>query len=382
MLFSIQSLTPEEVLVVARIDEMRSQLRHIVREPRRWSGLLARITRAKAILGSNSVEGINVTEEDALAAVDGEDPAEADRKTWRAVLGYRQAMDYILQRCRDRDVNITRDIILAVHFMITQDDLSSNPGNLRPGWVGVRNSDTGEIVHEGIDRSDLDSALAELITALSAQSNLPTIVRAALAHLNLVMMHPFSDGNGRTARCIQTALLAKDGVVAPEFSSIEEYIGKNQASYYAVLSEVGGGKWAPQRDAHKWIRFCLTAHYRQAKTVLRRQEEISRTYDELQRMVLARQLNERMTMALVQASLGVKVRNSSYRVTVDVSNNLASRDLKQLVDAGLLVAEGEKRGRAYVASLEVRKIRQKHRLRKETEDPFDVIAAENQPTLF
>jgi Fic family protein len=141
--------------------------------------------------------------------------------------------------------------------------------------VGVRNSETGKIVHQGVDRGRLDYVLSEIIESLNGASQLPTIVRAAMAHLNLVLAHPFSDGNGRTARCIQTALLAKDGIVAPEFSSLEEYIRKNRAAYYAVLSEVGGGAWAPQRDAHPWVRFCLTAHYRQAKTLLRRSGIVS-----------------------------------------------------------------------------------------------------------
>jgi hypothetical protein len=91
-----------------------------------------------------------------------------------------------------------------------------------------------------------------------------------MAHLNLVAMHPFSDGNGRTGRCIHTALLARAGIVAPELSSIEEYIARNQWAYYAALDKVSGGHWAPKRDPRPWMRFCLVAHNRQANAFVRR----------------------------------------------------------------------------------------------------------------
>lgn len=101
------------------------------------------------------------------------------------------------------------------------------------------------------------------------------MLRAAMAHLNLVLIHPFSDGNGRMARCLQTLVLARAGVLDPTFCSIEEYLGRNTDAYYAVLAEVAGGSFQPARDARPWIRFNLTAHFRQATTTLQRQREIA-----------------------------------------------------------------------------------------------------------
>lgn len=192
-----------------------------------------------------------------------------------------------------------------------------------------------------------------------------------MTHLNLALLHPFTDGNGRTARCIQTAVLASDEIVAPAFSSIEEYIGHNQQNYYNVLAEVGSGGWHPQRNAKPWVCFCLNGHYRQAQTLLRRTRELERVYAELLNLVESRGFPDRTAMALLQAAFGSKVRNSSYRVSADVSKNLASRDLKILVEANLLVSEGEKRGRFYRASPTVAEIRHRLRLPKPIDDPFD-----------
>jgi len=372
MLFSYPELDDDEKRVEAATARIRADLRHyVVTEPRRWTGLLARMTRARALMASNSVEGIKVSDEDAIAAIDGEDPANTDRETWRAVVGYREAMDYILQRRRSASFAVTEDVLLAVHFMICQSDLTAHPGQYRPGWVGVRNTKTDEVVHEGVDRDQLEPLIHELLDYVNNEDVESVFLRAAMTHLNLALLHPFTDGNGRTARCIHTAVLASDGIVAPAFSSIEEYIGHNQQGYYDVLAEVGGGAWNPRRNAKPWVRFCLGGHYRQAQTLLRRTRELERVYAELSNLVESRGFPDRTAMALLQAAFGSRVRNSSYRVSADVSNNLASRDLKMLVDADLLVSEGEKRGRFYRASPTVAEIRRTLRLPRQVDDPFD-----------
>lgn len=371
MLFAYRSLDDDEKRVEEATTRLRIDLRRYVEtEPRRWTGLLARMTRARALAASNSVEGIDVSDDDAIAAIDREDPASTDRSTWQAVSGYREAMDYILQRRRSPSFMITEDVLLTVHFMICQSDWKANPGQYRPGWVGVRNARTGELVHEGADRHLLETLIAELLDYVNNAEVESVFLRAAMTHLNLAMLHPFTDGNGRTARCIHTAVLASDGIVAPTFSSIEEYIGHNHQGYYDVLAEVGGGSWKPARNAKPWVRFCLTGHYVQAQTLLRRMREMERLYAELVDLVAAKGLPDRMAMALVQAALGGSVRNASYRVSADVSKNLASRDLKQLMDAGLLVPEGEKRGRFYRSAPMVVEIRQRLRLPRKVDDPF------------
>jgi hypothetical protein len=85
------------------------------------------------------------------------------------------------------------------------------------------------------------------------------IVRAAMAHLNLVSVHPFRDGNGRISRIVQSLVLARGGLPAPEFVSIEEYLAANTPAYHAALGETQGGTYQPERDAMPFVRFCVTA---------------------------------------------------------------------------------------------------------------------------
>ena len=171
-------------------------------------------------------------------------------------------------------------------------------------------------------------------------------------------------------RCLQTLVLARAGVLAAPFSSIEEYLGRNTRQYYEVLSHVGGGSWKPNRDARPWIRFCLTAHFRQANTLLRRMTHMKLLWDSLEIEILKSRLQERTILALADAASGLKVRNPTYRKAADISFTLASRDLKSLVDAGLLEAFGEKKGRFYLASPALNEITQKIPRVEQVEDPF------------
>lgn len=370
MLFTTPTLSESEIRVHREIDRLREKLTYSV-ESRRWVGLLGRVLRARAIQGSNSIEGYNVTVEDALAAVDGEKPRDASGENWAATVGYRNAMTYVLQLSDDQHFGYSPDLIRSLHYTMTNYDLSTHPGRWRPGAIFVQNQATGERVYEGPDVGQVPVLIDALVGNLNGQNSHRVMVRAAMAHLNLVMIHPFSDGNGRMARCLQSLVLAREGIIAPEFSSIEEYLGRNQSEYYDVLADVGQGSWHPEREATRWVRFCLTAHYRQAITVLRRSREFNRMCDAIDDVVAKFKLPERAFYALADTTQGFRLVNSRYRTVAEITQNLASRDLARLCELGLLEAHGERRGRFYTAAPVLKEIRTRTREpRVPIADPF------------
>jgi Fic family protein len=400
MLFALPSLPEQHTQVVERIDRLRNRLRFLLQgQPRRWTGLLRRSTFARAIQGSNSIEGYHVTVDDAVAAVDGEEPLDERGEAWKAVTGYRNAMSYVLALADDAYYQHNEGTLKSLHYMMLGYDVTKHPGRWRPGSATVRlrsracpvrtrreyvpvsslsascletvrpgtsetppsstvpddapqpiSSDDGSVVYEGPSADLVPPLMSELMTSLNAASPLPVMVRAALAHLNLVMVHPFSDGNGRMARALQSFVLAREGILDPTFSSIEEYLGHNTPAYYDVLGQVGQGAWHPKNDPLRFVTFCLTAHYRQAEKLLQRTDETARLWALLEAETQRRGLHERTMLALSDAAFGFRVRNATYRTAAEISDPLASRDLRALVDAGLLVPHGERRGRHYVAS--------------------------------
>jgi Fic family protein len=389
MVFDAPNLGYEEQEVLDLIGRLREELRDRVAEPRRWNGSLRRMSFAKAVQASNSIEGYDASLDDVVAAVDGEPTLSADVETQLALIGYRDAMTYVLQIADDNDLRIDGGLLKSLHFMMLKHDLSKNPGRLRPGAVFVRRESTGEIVYEGPDSDQV----AELIQGMLAElegDDCHVIVKAAMAHLNLVMIHPFSDGNGRMARCLQTLVLAREKIVVPVFSSIEEFLGRNTQTYYDVLADVGEGSWHPENDARPWVRFCLRAHFLQARTLLQRRKEIEAVWLACYELVEKHSLAERCTAALVDAAYGFRVRRGGYQSGVEsswgeaVSDVTASRDLKAMVARGLLIPVGEHRNRHYLPTEELTEIRERIRSERpprDKMDPFALVKSAEQLTI-
>jgi Fic family protein len=377
MLFHSPDLTDQELEVIKRIDGIREALRFRFGEQRRWVGLLRRVMFARGIRGSNSIEGYNVTLDDAVAAVGGEEPLDAEEESWSAVMGYRDAMTYVIQLSDDPNFVYDENLIRSLHYMMLRYDLDKSPGRWRPGPIYVQDDRTNDIVYTGPDAELVSGLMANLVEDLRTPATTAALVQAAMAHLNLVMIHPFRDGNGRMARCLQTLVLAREGIISPQFASIEEYLGANTDDYYQVLADVGAGHWHPERDARPWIRFALTAHYRQAQTLVRRANESERRWDAISTEGKRLRLPDRALPALFNASMGFRLRNASYRELADVSDTLASRDLRSLVQAEVLEPIGAARGRFYQATPRLRALDQSIReARRPLEDPFDLVAAE------
>ncbi|HVW81520.1 MAG TPA: Fic family protein [Mycobacteriales bacterium] len=360
MLFECRDLDDRELAVVKQVEDLKQSLRWQLHEPRRWLGSLRRLSFARNIQGSNSIEGFDAALDDAAAVLAGEEPLDASEETRLALAGYRDAMTYVLQLADEPDFAHSEQLIKSLHFMMTSYDLKNRPGRWRSGPIYVHNERTDQIVHEGADITEVPKLMHELVLSMDESgSDLPVIVRAGMAHLNLAMIHPFRDGNGRMARCLQSLVLAREGVLSPVFMSIEEYLGRNTDAYYRVLGEVGGGSCQPHRDPRAWVRFILTAHLRQARTLQTRVTESEQLWQQLERLVASRGLSPRGLLALFDAAQGLRIRRATYMSYFDdepISEQTASRDLRQMVDGGLLLPRGEKRGRHYVGTPELRAV--------------------------
>jgi Fic family protein len=357
MLFATPQLSDTDERVVGEIEDFRTTLRQFLHQPRRWQGSLRRNLFARAVRGSNSIEGYDVSLDDAIALVENEEPLDADRATSLEIIGYRNALTYVQQLADDPHFRLDESLLRSLHYMMLGHELSKSPGQYRKGEIFVHDDERGVAVYEGPDYQLVPALMAELVATFSQPDDYPVFVRAAMAHLDLVMIHPFRDGNGRMARALQTLILAREQVLSPEFSSIEEWLGRNTPSYYEVLLETGGGAWHPERDAQKWITFNLRAHHMQAQTVLRRIYVADRLWTELVAALSRSGLPERGAWALLDAASGLRVRTSSYAKDAEIEIPSAARDVRMLVSAGFLQPHGETRARVYTATPRLRELR-------------------------
>jgi Fic family protein len=375
-LYVAPPLTSEDEAVLGEIHRMRKELRYVLRTPHRWEGSLRRSALARNIQGSNSIEGYEVAQDDAAAAIDGEEPFSADEKTFLEIQGYRQALGYVLAMSDTDYSTFDTTELRAMHYMMLSHDLSTSPGRYRKGPIYVHDERNDKVVYEGPDAADVPTLMESLVASLHTGLNSDPVVRSAMAHLNLVMIHPFRDGNGRMARALATLVLTRSDIGEPEFSSIEEWLGANTEDYYSVLAHTGHGSWRPRGDAHLWLAFNLRAHHMQAQTVARRVAEAAATWTDLEQMATEGGLPERTMDAMFDAVLGYRVRRGGYMKRTEVTEQTATRDLAALASAGFLVARGNGRGRHYVAGDPLREIQRRRRAeRKPLRDPYPWMRA-------
>jgi Fic family protein len=375
MIFAMPILEAVDAEVLDLIVRQHAKLQNlIVQDPQRWTGSLRRSAMARAIRGSNTIEGYHATLEQALGAVQNEPPTEYS-ETWLATKGYRDALTYILQACRDPTFEFSRQFLKSLHFMMLNHELDKKPGQWRSSTVFVVDQSTGDTVYEAPEAELVDALVEELVRSLAkSDKSLWAPLHGAMAHLNLTMIHPFKDGNGRMARALQTLVNARAGLMDPIFCSIEEWLGENTQDYYRVLGDVGQGRWSPQNDCRPWIRFCLKAHYQQAQRLIRRSDEYARIYELLSDQMRVMRIEARSELPLFDACTGVLVTNARYRAEAGVSEYVASRDLKKLSERGLLEPIGDGRGRAYKAGRPLLDIRARSRMPRRRDDPYELFA--------
>ena len=347
----IYSTPPITVALQKRLEELAG-LRHTlgdeIRTSGRWMGSLRRQVRASSIESSTSIEGFSVSPEEALALTSGGEIADPDEESRQAVSCYARALDHVGTMAVDPSFRWLDRVILDLHFDACSFQRDRDPGLWRTGQVAVTGPD-GSLEYRGPDGAEVAALMAEVVEWLAREDpGVDVVVRAAMAHLNVVSVHPFRDGNGRVSRIVQSLVLAREGLTSPEFFSIEEYLGGHTQEYYAALGEAQGGSYQPERDASAWVAFCVEGHIAQARRRLAQIEEAAARWAYLEGLTRERDWPERLVIALEQSLLGGTERGK-YREEADVSPATASADFRRLLDAALVVQRGRGRNIGYVA---------------------------------
>lgn len=331
------------------LDDLRARLGSQVGGAGPWLGSLRRQVRASAAESSIEIEGYRVPEDETLALASGAEVPDPDDENRMALSCYGHAMDHVGVMAGDPDFRWVDRVILDLHFDCCHFQGDKSPGRYRTGGIEVTSPDGGPPAYVGPPGDEVPGLMSEVLDWLEhGDLDQHVVVRAAMAHLHVVSVHPFRDGNGRVARIVQSLVLARDGLLAPELGSIEEHLRRNTDAYYATLREVQGGGYHPSRDASPWLRFCLDAHVEQAQSRVQQLERAGARWVRLEELVQARGWPDRLVIALEQSLFG-HVDRSAYADEADISPATASADIRRLLDAGLVVQRGKGRSTRYAA---------------------------------
>jgi Fic family protein len=355
MLYATPQATPALDAQLLKLDELRRRLGEGTGTPGPWLGQLRRQVRASSVESSVSIEGFTVPAGEAAALVAGDEQPPPDDENRLAIASYARAMDHVGIMAIDPNFRWFDRVILDLHFDACYFQRVKLPGLWRTGPIYVTSPGGGSPAYTAPAAEDVPQLMTETIDWLqSGDLDSHVVVRAAMAHLHIVSVHPFRDGNGRISRIVQSLVLARDGLLSPEFTSIEEYLGHNTQQYYSVLRQVQAGSYQPHRDAGPWVRFCVTAHIEQARQRLEQIAQATSRWATLEQLVEARGWPDRLVIALEQ-SLFDGAERAAHATEADISLATATSDLRRLLDAGLVTQIGRTRSTRYMASDELKR---------------------------
>lgn len=334
-------------------DALRDELDGQASVAGRWLGTLRRQWRATSAESSIEIEGFHVPEDETLAIASGNEPTDPTDEDRMALSCYARAMNHVGVMADDPVFRWADRVVLDLHFDACYFQKDKQPGQYRRRGIEVTSPDGGPPAYVGPPAEQVPPLMDEVMDWLEhGDPDARLIVRAAMAHLHLVSIHPFRDGNGRISRIVQSLVLARGGLLAPEFVSIEEYLGSNTSAYYATLQAVQGGSFQPERDATPFVGLCVEAHVAQARRRLRQLAAAGARWAYLEKLVKQRDWPDRLVIALEQ-SLFQGTDRAAYVAEADVSAPTASNDLRRLLDAGLIGQLGRGPATRYVASVQL-----------------------------
>ena len=299
--------------------------------------------RDASVSGSTGIEG-NPLDPSQVADVLAGAAVDAAEVHVREVANYNRALNFGREAAARGDFAWSHDLVHLLNATV----MDVLPRDTHGDYRGP-----GEEVHVGIYTGPspllVPGLMDELIGWLQTSRDAP-IVRSALVHLNLIAIHPFNDGNGRTARILAAMELVRDGIRAPELVSIEAYLRRNRDEYLDALRTTLGPSYDPENHpATHWLDYYT-------RVSLDRLEVRNRILDALPSDIgmlvgaLADAGDPQGWATLLLAARVGRLRTAAIAELTGRSMPAARAGLGRIARAGWLVPRGVTRGRWYAPS--------------------------------
>ena len=280
------------------------------------------------------IEGTRLTIEQAADLLAGNPVPAADKDDVRELLNYRDAFDYVSAYLDDGGP-ITERLILEIHRLLVSGvrGNAAAPGDYRRVQNYIVNSATGRTIYTPPPPAVVPSLMQQLVAWLNQRSDIHPVIVSAIAQFQLVHIHPFLDGNGRTSRLLSTLYLYRAGYDFKRLFTISEYYDRDRLAFYRALQNVRRS----DMNMTGWIEFFAAGLSSQLVEVRQRGERAIRK----DILVRRHNLNERQALAfdhlLEHGSLTIA---QFQALCPHSSRRTLGRDLSTLVSHGLLHRQG------------------------------------------
>jgi Fic family protein len=255
--------------------------------------------------------------------------------------------------------NVTEARIRKIHAVLYKGN-RAKPTLYRDGQNVIREA-SGEIVYMPPEAEDVQGLMAELVNWIhQSQIDLPVPVIAGIAHYQFVTIHPFYDGNGRSARTLTTWLLYQGGYDLGKFYALEEFYAEDLESYYdALVTHPNHNYYSGRNEADitPWLDYFLKGMSVVFERVSEEVERHSQGEAVDENLELLRPLDYRARRVLALFAEQDFIKSSDVANLLGISTRQARVLLSQWAAQDWLeIADPSKRGRKYQLRKDFKKL--------------------------
>ena len=252
------TITPQIASLLMRIEALKQEINGL---PITLSVIasLRETARLESIHYSTKIEGNRLTEEEVIQVIKHKKHFAGRERDAKEILGYYAALDEV-EKTVKKCISITEKSIQQFHALVMGGGKKNvTPTPYRDGQNVIRDGTTHKIVYLPPEAADVASLMKDLVAWIhDTENTLPCPLRASIAHYQFATIHPYYDGNGRTARLLTTFILHQGGYDLKGLYSLEEYYAKNLSDYYNALAQGPSHNYYSGRaeaDITLWVEY-------------------------------------------------------------------------------------------------------------------------------
>ncbi len=264
------------------------------------------------------------------------------RDTEKEVLNYNEALEFLNKGILDESIKFNLELILKVQKKVTAGLIDTyNAGKLREQPVFVNNPRTRKTVYLPPDHQDVKNLTNDLLRFTSiSKSRLDPLIVAGIFHKQFVIIHPFIDGNGRTARLTTKVLLANMGLNTFNLFSFENYYNQNVTKYFENVGIRGN-----YYDTRDQVNFTVWLEYFTDGII----DELLRVSKLLQKEMLVPEttLKDYHLKILEFIKKNGFITNPDYAKLTDRAKPTRNQDFNKLIDLNVIERHGKGKATYY-----------------------------------
>jgi len=253
------TITPSVAANLMRIEAVRQAIQTLPITPR----VLANLRETARLFSthySTMIEGNRLTQEQVVQVIGEQQHFPGRERDEGEVKGYYAALDEV-EKAAQKQEAVTEAAVQRLHALVMGGGKArARPTPYRDGQNVIRDSHSSAIVYMPPEAKDVSPLMKQLVAWVNRQDELPVPIRAAIAHYQFATIHPYYDGNGRTARLLTTLILHLGSYDLKGLYALEEYYARGLRDYYEALTVGPSHNYymgRSQADITRWVSYFI-----------------------------------------------------------------------------------------------------------------------------